>query len=398
MKVNTSFTIRAALVVCAAGALGAFGACKDATPPVVPPPPPPPLAAPTNLTATAASATKINLAWAETEANETGFRIDRCSGPSCTNFAEVFATAANVITYSDSNLTASTAYSYRVRAFNATATSDWTATATTTTLAAAAPAFVMVGAAEITSCAVGQSVYADCFTNSGWGRFLPRMKAAVSQRDFAIGSANGANGGGANAVYGYLGDKAGAPNGYYSYDVGTNWHVIVLNTATWQFANGAENMTNPASAMRQWLTADLAANTKPCTMAIFSTRRFHQSGTTNHVNANVRGIFRDLYVNNVDLIVTGTDKIYERYAPQDTNAVVDAAKGIRQFIVGTGGRSLDQLLPANADGTGAAPNVEARDASTQGVLKLTLEAASYKWDFIPTLTGGFTDTGTTNCH
>jgi hypothetical protein len=428
MKVTSRFSIRAALVLCAAGALGAVGACakKDVLPPPPVPPPPPPLQAPTNLTATAASPTKINLAWAETTTDETGFRIDRCSGASCQNFAEIYATAANVVTYSDSNLTANTAYSYRVRAFNATATSDWTSAASAITLAVTAKGFVMVGAGEIASCNPGRStatallvddviaknpdaivftaganvtdttagaVYADCFNNSGWGKFLPRMRAAVSQRDFTIGSANGANGNGVNQVYGYLADKAGAPNGWYSFDVGTAWHVIVLNTATWQF--GADNLTNPSSAQNKWLSDDLAATTRPCVMAILNTRRFYSYGAGE--NFNIRQIWNALYGAGADLVVSGTDKYYERWAPQSYDGVKDEARGVRQFIVGTGGRTLDNFAKDWKPLT-AVPNLEVRDATVNGVLKLTLNAGSYNWEFIPATVGGFTDTGTANCH
>src|SRR5438874_3874338 len=156
MKVTPRFWLRAGLVLCAAGALGAFGACsKDTTSvPPPPPPPPPPLAAPTSLTAAAASQTTINVTWAESDASVTGFRLDRCSGAGCTNFAQVTTTAKDVMTFGDVGLTANTSYSYRVRASRGADTSAWSATASATTgVIGGSTAFTMVGAGEIlTTC------------------------------------------------------------------------------------------------------------------------------------------------------------------------------------------------------------------------------------------------------
>jgi hypothetical protein len=92
-------------------------------------------AAPTSLTATAASSTQINLAWSDNSANEDGFRIERCQGAACTNFVEVAQTAANQASYSNTGLAANTSYSYRVRAFNSGGNSSYSNTASATTQA-----------------------------------------------------------------------------------------------------------------------------------------------------------------------------------------------------------------------------------------------------------------------
>lgn len=82
-------------------------------------PPPPPPAAPTSLTATASSTRGvIKLAWADNSSNEQGFKLERCSGSSCTNYAQVAQISAGVRTFTNSGLTSNTTYSYRVRAFN----------------------------------------------------------------------------------------------------------------------------------------------------------------------------------------------------------------------------------------------------------------------------------------
>ena len=404
------------------------------SPPPPPPPPPPPAAlpAPTNLTATPVSATRINLAWAETATNETGFQVDRCSGAACTNFALIGTGAANAVTFADSvGLVASTQYSYRVRAFNATDTSAYTATASATTLAGTAgTSFTMVGAGEITSCRAGGSVqtaalidkviesdpntivfstgssvsdtttgcsYPAAFNASGWAKFLPRMRAALTQRDYTVGAGlnESNNTPGPGWIYETLGSAVGPRGkGWFSFDVGTSWHVVVLNTATWEFPNGADMLTNPSSEQNMWLQADLAANTKPCVMAILGHRRIY-SGGTSHKNFNALQIWTILYNAKADVVISGWDKIYERYAQINRDGVADP-NGIRQFIVGTGGRSLDALVPAAE----VLPSVEKRDASTWGVLKLKLNDNSYEWEFMPTIPGGFTDKSTepVACH
>src|SRR2546430_1078590 len=160
MKLTPRFMIRAGLVLSAAGALGAFGACsKDKGTHVEPPPPPPAApAAPINLAATVKSATQIDVAWTDASDNEDGFKVESCSGANCTNFAEVGSVAANTTTFSNTGLTANTDYTYRVKAFNTAGASaaSSNASAKTQPLTTPPPAgIVMVGAGEITSCLQG---------------------------------------------------------------------------------------------------------------------------------------------------------------------------------------------------------------------------------------------------
>ena len=429
MKVTPRNMVRAALVFTAAGVIGDIGACKNDSgtnpPPPPPPPPPPAIRAPIGLTATAVSATGINLAWTDSATNETGFRVDRCSGAACTNFAQVGTNlAANSVAFSDTGLTASTSYSYRVRAFNATDSSAWSTTATATTLAAGASAITLIGAGEITSCAspgssqtaalvqneltanskamvftVGDNLfdttsanrsYKNCFDPT-WGKFKTNMHAAVGQMDFmSVGSSD--------SVYSYFGASAGAPTGYYSFDAGS-WHVIVLNTAPWgqgacSYApsNATNNCAGKAHPEIDWLAADLAANTKPCLMAISWERRLYTTATGSlGRNENMNDVVPMLTAAGLDVLVSAKDKQYERFPKLNVDGATDP-KGFAQFIVGTGGRSLDTMHPA----TGGNP-VAAQSASL-GVVKFTLDSNSYKWDFIPTAAGGFTDSGTATCN
>jgi hypothetical protein len=116
-------------------------AAAPATPPV----------APTNLTASAVPSSQINLAWTDNATNETGFKIERCQGAGCTNFAQIATVGAGVTTYANGGLTASTTYQYRVRAYNAGGDSAYsnTATATTLPLPPAAPTNLTATAAPV---------------------------------------------------------------------------------------------------------------------------------------------------------------------------------------------------------------------------------------------------------
>lgn len=98
--------------------------------------PPPPPAAPSDLTAAAQSSSQINLAWTDNATNESGFKIERCTGVGCGNFAQVATVGAGVKSYGDTGLAASTTYTYRVRAYNAGGDSGYSNSATATTSAA----------------------------------------------------------------------------------------------------------------------------------------------------------------------------------------------------------------------------------------------------------------------
>ncbi|MDQ1715456.1 MAG: hypothetical protein QOC60_1401, partial [Frankiaceae bacterium] len=187
--------------------------------------------------------------------------------------------------------------------------------------------------------------------------------------------------------YGYFGSAAGDPaKGYYSYDLGT-WHVIALNTAPC----GTDASTCGAgSAQETWLKQDLAASAASCTLAYFQNPRWASTASGSGGDTTYQTFWQDLYAGGADVVLNGDSHWYERFAPLDGSGQPNATYGTREFIVGTGGAGLDTPGPAGATS-------QALNASTHGVLRMTLHNGSYSWGFVPD-EGSFTDSGTANCH
>lgn len=213
--------------------------------------------------------------------------------------------------------------------------------------------------------------YTNCYDPT-WGRHKARTKPSVGNHEYQTASAAG--------YYGYFGSAAGDPaKGYYSYDLG-DWHLVVLNS---NIARDAQ------SAQVAWLRSDLAASTKSCTLAYWHHPRF-SSGE--HGNGASQQPFWDaLYEYNAEVILNGHDHNYERFAPQTPTGVADASRGLREFVVGTGGRALRTLGTTKA-------NSEVFSVTSFGVIKLTLSAGSYSWQFVPIAGQSFTDSGSGTCH
>jgi hypothetical protein len=143
----------------------------------------------------------------------------------------------------------------------------------------------------------------------------------------------------------------------------------------------------PGSTQISWLRDDLAAHAPPCTAAIFHHPLFTVG--PNGPTAEVREIWRALYDARVDVVINGHDHLYQRFAPQNPDGVSDPARGIREFVVGTGGAELYRFSRSH-------PNIETY-TSTFGVLKLTLLQGSYDWQFLAT-DGGVPDAGHDVCR
>ena len=213
-----------------------------------------------------------------------------------------------------------------------------------------------------------------------WGRVKSITHPSVGNHEYLTSGGTDCNPANANAAgyFRYFGAAAGTQGqGWYSFNVGT-WHIIALNS-------NCSNAGGCASGSPQYnfLQADLAAHPNQCTLAFWHIPLFSSGGRQ---AANSKSFWTLLYNAHADVILNGHDHIYERFAPQDPNGVVDPANGLLQFTVGTGGSDHTTI-------TTIAANSLVRNASTFGVLKLTLHANSYDWVFVPEAGKTFTDSG-----
>ncbi|HXE82628.1 MAG TPA: PKD domain-containing protein [Gemmatimonadales bacterium] len=229
--------------------------------------------------------------------------------------------------------------------------------------------------------------YANCY-DPAWGRVKNRTRPVPGNHDYYNpGPSKNADG-----YFGYFGAAAGPDKkGYYDFTLGS-WFIIVLNTGT---ENG--DSIKAGSAQEQWLRAELASHSQQCTLALWHHPQFTTVTGRPFIRPETTALFQALYDGGVDLLLNGHDHTYQRFAPMRADGTADAAFGVRQFTVGTGGgEGLYGFGPAT-------PNLEVRAGNgedpTFGVLKLTLHESSYDWKFIPAPGfGSFTDSGTSNCH
>jgi hypothetical protein len=210
-----------------------------------------------------------------------------------------------------------------------------------------------------------------------WGRLKAISHPAVGNHEYGTAGAGG--------YFGYFGAAAGpAGKGWYSFDLG-GWHLVALN-ANCAAAGGC----GPGSPQLSWLAADLAAQAataKACTLAFWHHPRF--SSSAHGSDAAYASFWETLQSANADLVLVGHDHVYERFAPQDAAGVADPVTGIRELVVGTGGRDVYAFNAPQ-------PNSEVR-LSTFGVLSLALHSNGYRFGFVP-LDGGPGDAGAGFCH
>jgi hypothetical protein len=208
-----------------------------------------------------------------------------------------------------------------------------------------------------------------------WGRVKSLTRPAPGNHDYGRSGAAG--------YFDYFGAAAGRRSrGYYSFDLG-RWHVVALNSNCAQVGGCGRN-----SPQTRWLRNDLAAHPSVCTLAYWHHPRF--SSGPHGSDARYKAIWQTLYTANADLVLVGHDHGYERFAPQNASGELDARRGIREFVVGTGGKSLYGFPNAR-------PNSQVR-FSTFGVLKLRLRPSGYDWQFIAVADSNFTDAGSGACH
>jgi hypothetical protein len=216
----------------------------------------------------------------------------------------------------------------------------------------------------------------DCYAPS-WGRFAERTRPAPGNHDYNTPNAAG--------YFDYFGGLAGdASKGWYSYGLGA-WHIVVLNSNC-SYVGGCD----ARSPQVRWLRSDLRAHRAFCTLAYWHHPRF-SSGTEHGSDHRVARFWRMLYSAGADVVLSAHEHNYERFAPQTADGKLDLRRGIREFVVGTGGKSHYPLGSPIA-------NSEVRNDDTFGVLRLDLQRHSYTWKFVPAKPGGFTDSGSSACH
>lgn len=230
--------------------------------------------------------------------------------------------------------------------------------------------------------------YADylAYFDPTWGQAFANTSPVPGNHEYAKGP-NGRPKG----YFRYFGDEVRGPKrlGFYAFDLGACpddpcWHLIALNSELC-FATGGcgppadPDHPGPGNRMYRWLRKDLANHPDadyPCTLAYWHHPRFSFS-TGSGASTEVQPLWDLLYAANADIVLNGHSHNYQRWEPQDPAGLLDAERGIREFVVGTGGKS-HYPIP-----TGPQPaNLVAAQADAFGILELTLKADGYRWSWV----------------
>jgi chitodextrinase len=241
-----------------------------------------------------------------------------------------------------------------------------------------------------------------------WGRVKPLTHPAIGNHEYRWTGTYSTclaeqNDDGAPGYFGYFGFAAspldGSPSapctagckGYYSYDIGS-WHLIALNSNC--SAPGVS--CSAGKSQETWLKNDLAqVPVSSCVLAYMHHPRF-SSGVQS--SSSLQPMWQDLYDAGADVVVTGHEHFYERFArlgrtghSSDKYEPVPDPDGVREFVVGTGGKNHHSFSTIRSGS-------EVRNNDTYGVLKLTLHPDSYDWEFIPEAGKTFSDSGSDTCN
>ena len=212
--------------------------------------------------------------------------------------------------------------------------------------------------------------FLDCY-DPWWGRHKDRTRPVPGNHDYETPEAAG--------YFSYFGERAGTPGrGYYSFTLGA-WNIYALNSHV---------AADSSSEQYQWLAGELSRNVSKCTLAYWHNpvRTSGRNGDTEEMVA----IWKLLYEHDADVVLSGHEHHYERFAPMNPSFDVDTERGIREFIVGTGGGPRYSFAAIK-------PHSEAR-FSVWGLLKLTLRPADYSWQFLAVSGRRVRDAGTGVCH
>jgi hypothetical protein len=212
-----------------------------------------------------------------------------------------------------------------------------------------------------------------------WGRFKSLIRPVLGNHEYGDGAAG---------YFDYFNGpgKADGPAG--PRDAG-DWHIVALNSQCGHRPRlpqvpGCER----GSAQERWLRADLAAHPSDCTLAYW-----HHPLISSRLGVDeaIRPLWEALVEAGVDVVLTGHDHAYERFAPLGATGQIDHEHGVRQFIVGTGGKSHQRERTVSAES-------EVRNSRTYGVLRMRLRPSSYHWSFVPEAGRRFEDSGARSCH
>lgn len=208
-----------------------------------------------------------------------------------------------------------------------------------------------------------------------WGRLLSITRPVPGNHEYYTAGAAG--------YYAYFGSAAGDPSkGYYSFDL-PGWHLIALNSSCAEVGG-----CGAGSPQEAWLRADLASHRGVCTLAYWHQPRF--SSGNHGSDATYDAFWRALYEFGTDVVLNGHDHDYERFHRMDPDGLADPARGIREFVVGTGGKNHVPF--------GSIHSQSAIRANIHGVLRLALKRGAYEWSFEPIAGSSLTDRGETPCH
>jgi len=406
MKNKTLLRLHGALLLIAAVA------CRGATPPSSPPPPPPPPPPPAGApVVTAGHDDKLPVGMTfDLNASFT----DTAQGAAPWSYGVDWGDGTSDVTGSKSTISAITAthtyaaegnYQVKVTVTNSLSKSG----SDDLTVDATPP--VIIAAGDIGDCnrtsdnatgalldtisgivmPLGDNAYvsgtptefATCF-DPAWGRAKDRMRPVAGNHDYYNpGATKNADG-----YFGYFGAVAGDPaKGYYDFTLGS-WLIVVLNTGT-----EAASYIAAGSPQEQWLRSELASHSQQCTLALMHHPQFSTVTDRPFIRPETTPLWQALYDYGADLVLNGHDHTYQRFKPMRPDGTADAAFGIRQITVGTGGgEGLYGFGPT-------VPNLEIRNDDTFGVIKLTLKSGGYDWKFMPAPgQGTFTDSGSGTCH
>ena len=209
-----------------------------------------------------------------------------------------------------------------------------------------------------------------------WGQLKPITKPVPGNHEYLTTGAAG--------YFDYFGTLAGdRSKGYYAVDLGNNWRAYALNSNCAQVGG-----CGPGSPQYEWLKADLAANAGKQVVAFWHHPRYSsgQHGDFSQMDP----IWDLLYQAGAEVVLAGHDHDYERFAPMNASDGRDDARGVRQFVVGTGGKNLYSFSSSK-------PNSEVRRNDAYGVLVLKLYPDHYEWAFVSD-SGKVLDSGTTPVH